>query len=70
MRIMIPKKVETIGMLGILTVFVWIIYLSVSIRIHPVGSSIHQELWIPAEELEEFNRNIVDQIEVIAVFST
>ena len=38
--------------------------------IKTVGSSVHQELWIPAEELEEFNRNLVGQIEVIAVFST
>lgn len=33
-----------------------------------VGGSIHQEYWIPAEELPEFNRNIVDKIEVIAEF--
>src|SRR5215471_5273633 len=32
--------------------------------IQTVGSSIHQEYWIPAEELEEFNRNIVGLIEV------
>ncbi|MEM9540605.1 MAG: hypothetical protein AAGA60_14020 [Cyanobacteria bacterium P01_E01_bin.42] len=33
-----------------------------------VGGSIHRELWIPAEELEEFNRNIVGKIEAIACF--
>ncbi|HYO98669.1 MAG TPA: hypothetical protein VER76_00470 [Pyrinomonadaceae bacterium] len=33
-----------------------------------VGGSIHQELWIPAEELPQFNRNIVGMIEVIAEF--
>ena len=33
-----------------------------------VGSSIHQEYWIPAEDLAEFNRNIVGRIEVIATF--
>jgi hypothetical protein len=33
-----------------------------------VGSSIHKELWIPAEELAEMNRNIVGLIEVIAEF--
>lgn len=33
-----------------------------------VGSSIHQELWIPAEDLAEMNRNIVGKIEVIAEF--
>src|SRR6185436_12194209 len=29
-----------------------------------VGSSVHQEYWIPAEDLEEFNHNIVGKIEV------
>ncbi len=31
-----------------------------------VGDRIHQELWVPAEELEEFNDNIVGEINVIA----
>jgi len=31
-----------------------------------VGASFHRELWIPAEELVEMNRNIVGLIEVIA----
>lgn len=38
--------------------------------VQKVGSSIHQELWVPAEELAEFNRNIVGKIEVIAEFKT
>ena len=33
-----------------------------------VGAAVHQELWVPAEELAEFNRNIVGLIEVIAEF--
>jgi hypothetical protein len=33
-----------------------------------VGASIHQELWIPAEDLSELNRNIVGLIELAAVF--
>ena len=33
-----------------------------------VGSSQHQEYWIPAAELAEFNRNIVGKIEVIAEY--
>jgi hypothetical protein len=36
--------------------------------VQTVGSSLHQEYWIPADELPEFNRNIVGPIEVIAVF--
>jgi hypothetical protein len=35
-----------------------------------VGGLIHQELWVPAEELPEFNRNIVGLIEVVAEFRT
>lgn len=33
-----------------------------------VGGATHEEYWIPAEYLEEFNRNIVGKIEVIAEF--
>jgi hypothetical protein len=33
-----------------------------------VGSSIHKELWVPAEDLSGLNRNIVGLIEVIAAF--
>jgi hypothetical protein len=33
--------------------------------VQKVGSSIHQELWIPAEDLAQMNRNIVGLIEVI-----
>jgi len=32
---------------------------------HTVGRSKHQELWIPAEELEEFNKHIQGHIKVI-----
>jgi len=37
--------------------------------VRTVGGSIHKEYWIPAEELPEFNRNIVGKVEVIAEFS-
>lgn len=33
-----------------------------------VGASVHRELWIPAGELAEMNRNIVGLIEVIAEY--
>jgi hypothetical protein len=33
-----------------------------------VGGSVHRELWIPAEDLVEMNRNIVGRIEAIAEF--
>lgn len=37
-------------------------------EVQNVGGEIHNELWVPAEELEEFNSNIVGQIEVIKEF--
>ena len=33
-----------------------------------VGGAMHRELWVPAEELAEFNANIVGDIEVVASF--
>ncbi|MCH5340198.1 MAG: hypothetical protein J1E01_01905 [Acetatifactor sp.] len=38
-------------------------------EVHTVGASYHQELWIPAEELETFNQHIIGQIYVISEFS-
>jgi hypothetical protein len=35
---------------------------------HRVGASHHMEWWIPAEDLEELNSNIVGVIEVIGEF--
>jgi hypothetical protein len=37
-------------------------------RIHQVGASHHTEWWIPAEELEALNDNIVGLVEVIHEF--
>lgn len=33
-----------------------------------VGSKVHAELWVPALELPEFNRNIIGEIEITAEF--
>lgn len=33
-----------------------------------VGAAVHAELWVPAEELDEFNAHIVGHIEVTARF--
>ena len=33
-----------------------------------VGGKTHEEYWIPAEDLEEFNQNIVGKIDVIGEF--
>jgi hypothetical protein len=38
-------------------------------KIEVVGGKQHEELWVPAEELEELNKNIVGKIEIINKFS-
>lgn len=37
-------------------------------EVHTVGASYHQEFWIPANDLEEFNRHLCTTIEVIKAF--
>jgi hypothetical protein len=37
-------------------------------EIREAGGSAHQEYWIPAEDLDAFNRAIVGEIEVVAEF--
>ena len=37
-------------------------------EVKTVGGKTHEEYWIPAEDLEEFNRNIVGKIKVITEF--
>jgi hypothetical protein len=36
--------------------------------VQTVGDRSHRELWVPAEELAEFNRHIIGTIEIIATF--
>ena len=36
--------------------------------VQKVGSAQHLEYWIPAEKLDEFNQNIVGEIEIISEF--
>ncbi|MBR2327848.1 MAG: hypothetical protein IKA51_04420 [Clostridia bacterium] len=36
--------------------------------VQTVGASYHQEFWIPAEELENFNAHIIGKIEIIKTF--
>ena len=38
-------------------------------EIQNVGAELHNELWVPAEELEEFNDNIIGLIEVTQTFT-
>lgn len=37
-------------------------------KIENVGGKIHNELWVPSEELKEFNQNIIGKIEVIGEY--
>ena len=37
-------------------------------EVQTVGGSVDQEYWIPAEELPEFNLNMVGRIEVLAEY--
>jgi hypothetical protein len=38
-------------------------------RVEQAGSKAHLEYWIPAEDLDDFNKAIVGRIEVTATFS-
>lgn len=38
-------------------------------EVQTVGARMHQELWVPAEELDEFNANMIGPIEVIEYFT-
>ena len=40
-----------------------------SFAVQTVGSRVHQELGVPSEELDEFNRNIVGEVEIEVVAS-
>ncbi|MBQ9079146.1 MAG: hypothetical protein IJY29_06215 [Ruminococcus sp.] len=37
-------------------------------QVQTVGRSYHQEFWVPAEELDEFNSHIIGVIEIIAEY--
>lgn len=37
-------------------------------NIQNVGGDIHNELWIPSEELNDFNKNIIGSIKVVNAF--
>ena len=53
---------------GFVTKFAIDAYCLSRYQIEKVGGAIHTEYWIPAEDLPEFNRNIVDRIEVTQEF--
>jgi hypothetical protein len=61
-------KDENSDYVGIVTEFYVIDEYIEKFEKHIVGSSLCEELWIPAEELEEFNKNIRFKIKIIEVF--
>jgi hypothetical protein len=59
---------EKSGYLGVVTAFdVDSAYLS-QYEEKVVGGANHRELWVPAEDLAEFNRHIVGKIRVVSAF--
>lgn len=59
---------EFSGFCGIVTAFeVDEKYLQ-QFEIQNVGDKFHNELWIPSEELPEFNQNIIGTIEIVNVY--
>lgn len=38
-------------------------------EVQQVGGQVHKELWVPAEELDEFDRHIIGPIKVIQTFT-
>jgi len=61
-------KDEASGRVGYVTRFEVDAEFIAQYEVQTVGGRGHQELWVPAEELEEFNRHIVGRIEVVAEF--
>jgi hypothetical protein len=39
-------------------------------EIHTVGDTSHREYWIPADDLGEFNKNILGTIQVLTFYTT
>lgn len=59
---------EFSGYCGIVTAFSLPIDYLQKYPVQNVGAKIHEELWVPAEELEEFNNQIIGGIEMVKVF--
>lgn len=55
---------------GVVTTFEVLKDYLAKFKIENVGGPIHNELWVPAEELDEFNSNIIGVIAVTRRFSS
>ena len=61
---------EFSGFIGIVTAFEVRTSFLEKYEIQNVGSKIHNELWIPSEDLVAFNANIIGNIELVNVYFT
>lgn len=59
---------EASGYCGIVTAFDLNDAYYANYKVQNVGGNIHNELWVPAEELELFNQHIIGTIRVVSVF--
>jgi len=63
-------KDEFSGFIGVVTAFeVTADYLK-KYEVQNVGGEIHNELWIPSSAMQEFNSQIVGEIEIVNVYFT
>lgn len=62
------REDEFSGYCGIVTAFDVKDNFLKSYPVQNVGGFIHNELWIPAEKMSEFNQNIVGNIEIVNAF--
>lgn len=61
-------KDEFSGYCGIITKFDLPTDYLQKYEVHNVGGFIHNELWVPSDDLNEFNSNIIGQVEIVKVF--
>lgn len=61
---------EFSGFIGIVTAFEVKTAFLEKYEVQNVGDKNHNELWIPSEELGDFNSNIVGEIELVNVYFT
>jgi hypothetical protein len=61
---------EFSGFIGIVTAFEVQTSFLEKYEIQNVGDKTHNELWIPSEDLADFNANIVNEIEIVNVYFT
>jgi hypothetical protein len=59
---------EDAGFSGFVTRFEIDATFATRYNVELAGGEAHKELWVPAEELAEFNRHIVGKIEVVAEY--